>query len=220
MFRLLTTVLPILGALAAAGCSDDSAASRTIENDPILKAARDAIESDLKLRAVLTTEDHILPGQPIGLSLRLENTSTSKVHRVIKPGDGSTVGWREPHVYFSVQYQYFSFQYGEMKEEWVNLSQKPVMRCGLFDPNWAKDFTDIPAGGGLDLNAWLSSVHDRFEFRLPRTYRIYVHYDFGGIHQPGERRTRPDPIPPEVRDIPPFHLVSKPVQVTVERPIE
>ena len=173
------------------------------------------IKSDLVLTAKLESAKTIQPGQLIGIELALENRSGSATHRVIKPGDGSSVGWREPHVFFTVKHQGADGKWGEAP-------RKKYGRCGLFDTNWAKDFVDLAPGEKLELKSWVPSINYFWEFQRAGNYQIRAHYAFGGHRKGGKvgAVAKTQKLPQEVRDIPNFELVSKPIKIKVERPLD
>ena len=66
---------------------------------------KERIERDLALEVQLQSAKTIGPGEYIGLDISLVNKSKETTYPIVKPGDGSEVGWREPNVYFSAETQ-------------------------------------------------------------------------------------------------------------------
>lgn len=168
------------------------------------------IEKDLVLSAKLKSADTIQPGEEIEISLLLTNSSKSATHRVIKPGDGSEAGWREPHIRFSVEYL-------EANGQLTDAPQTRYGRCGIFDPYWTKDFTDLAPSETLDLNHWLTPVNNFYEFQKPGKYQIRAHYDYRARSLLAKDKAQ---LPEPVRDIPVFQVTSAPVMLNVERPLD
>lgn len=171
------------------------------------------IERDLELDVKLKSAKTIQPGQHIALEMALVNKSKTKTYPIVKPGDGSSVGWREPHVYYTAQRQLENGQ-------WENAPNAPFGRCGLFDFDWQKDVTNLASGAKLELKSWLPGPADRFEFQEPGRHRVYVHYKYqaGLAGKGGERDDAADLG--KMAGIPAFEIVSEPIDLEVVRPLD
>ena len=175
-------------------------------------AAQRAIEKDLVLRGTLKTPALIHAGEDVSVSLVLCNTSRDESHAVVAPGDGSEVGWREPHVYFTATI-----------DQWDGTS-KPVPngefgRCGLCDSNWQKDARILKPGDELPLDNWLPS--EMLEFQSPGHVRLFAHYRYGaGATTKGGKTERPAAVSGPMADIPAFELTSEPMEFDVIRPLD
>src|SRR6185436_6249645 len=117
--------------LLASGCGE-TAAPRPEPGQSALKEIR----NDLVLEARLQGPGTFEPGQPIPLDLSVRNRSAGRKHRVVKPGDGSEAGWREPHVFFTAEKE-------RRPGEWKPLERFGLPRCGVFDRDWEKDVMDL-----------------------------------------------------------------------------
>lgn len=124
---------------------------------------------------------------------------------MVKPGDGSEVGWREPWVWFEAERR-------EGDGTWKTVAPPMLGRCGLYDPNWEKDALELAPGAALAIKDWVPDVGVAFQMK-PGTYRVVVHYAFRGGATKGHL---PAPGPRRVMvDVAPFEVVSKPVEVTI-----
>lgn len=126
---------------------------------------------------------------------------------VVRPGDGSEKGWREPHVWFTAD---------RLSPEgvWEALPRQETGRCGFYDPDWEKDALALAPGERLEMKDWLLDPHYVYRF-APGRYRVRAHYAYQGGAVKGHL-----PSPPArrvMRDVPPFEVVSAPFEVTVTR---
>lgn len=95
-----------------------------------------------------------LGAAPAGLQLKLELADSKQpafrlalvntgavARKVVKPGDGSDVAWREPAIRWT----------GEVWQNgrWVALPMRSVGRCGNYESNWQKDVVDLGPGQKL-----------------------------------------------------------------------
>jgi hypothetical protein len=130
-----------------------------------------------------------LGAAPAGLSLKLEladakqpafrlalvNTGAAP-RKVVKPGDGSDVAWREPAIRWT----------GEVWQDgrWVALPMRAVGRCGNYSSNWQQDVVDLGPGQRLDFEwgTWPVTLVLPEHGRI----RLTAHYDYGaGAHSKG-----------------------------------
>lgn len=168
----------------------------------------DPIERGLILLTDWHTTGTITPGVRVSCGLSLVNTSRHTTYRVVKPGDGSEVGWREPHVFVTA---------ARVRADGTEEPVPPGRygRCGLFDADWPKDVVGVPPGGKLRLGPY----HPFAELQQPGRVRLRAHYAYSAGH-----RTRAGLPPPErlgrMRGVPPFDLVSAPFEVEVVRPFD
>jgi hypothetical protein len=125
----------------------------------------------------------------------------------VKSGDGSDSGWREPHLYATVERL-------DEAGEWTPLPPPGSARCAIYHPNWHPDVVDLAPGAALDLE-WLDLAPSAY--RDDRPHRVTVHYEYR--RQP-VRECEGAPPPPEglgrMRDRPAFHLVSDPSELRFE----
>jgi hypothetical protein len=164
-----------------------------------------SVERDLVLVATVTSGAVIQPGQTVETTLTLSNRSRGAVHRVVRPGDGSDDGRREPHVWFTAEME-------GADGSWSELPKARRYGCKVFDPDWRDDVVDLQPGESLDVRDWAAGPN-MYELQLPGRVRLIAHYAY-----------RAQPVPAgdvgEMADLAPFEIASEPVYVTVERPLD
>ncbi|MFT7622289.1 MAG: hypothetical protein ACI9WU_001457 [Myxococcota bacterium] len=101
--------------------------------------------TDLQIAAALKTPDTVEPGAQIKLEAHLVNHSRTITHRVVRPGDGSEVAWREPYVFYSAEAD-------SGDGVWRPVAKRPGGRCGLYDHDWPKDVLDLKPGERMQIN--------------------------------------------------------------------
>jgi hypothetical protein len=170
------------------------------------------IERDLVLEAVVKSPASIQPGQAVEVSLVLRNQSREITYPVVKPGDGSEVGWREPYVYFTATVE-------TAKGITVPVPQLGRGRCGLFAHDWPKDVILLKPGAEMPLNEWLIPASGALNFQEPGRIKLIAHYQYrAGL---GKRPADPAAIAASaIAGVPAFAIVSKPVEFDVVRRLE
>ncbi|MBM3983880.1 MAG: hypothetical protein FJ304_27150 [Planctomycetes bacterium] len=205
-----------LPALAVAGLF--AVLAPAVQPDPKLdpKPANDAaltkqvIETDLKLVAVAPKERVIEAGTQAYIGLKLVNTSKTRAHKVVKPGDGSECGWRDPWVHVTAE------QRG-VDGAWTALKPRAYGRCGLFDFNWPKDTIELKPGAELELKDWYHPAG--FDFQYPGTVRLVGHYEHRAVGGKNGQ-PRPDAERGAMAGVPLFALRTEPVEFEVVRPLD
>ncbi|MCY2929443.1 MAG: HEAT repeat domain-containing protein [Planctomycetota bacterium] len=168
----------------------------------------------LRLQAVLAAGAPVefLPGQAIPFEVQLVNASRTREHTVVKPGDGSESGWREPYVYYTAER--FAAE-----GRWTPLAPAPTGRCGLFDSQWQKDVVTLKPGESLAIKEWLQRPSSVFEFQQAGRYRIRVHYAYRGGQAHKGAASRPAEDLGGMKGVEPFEVVSDPTEIVVQRPL-
>ena len=136
---------------------------------------------DLKLTATAgarTVKADELPR----VTLTLENTSKTESYFVVKAGDGSEAGWREPYVYFTAEQQW--------RGKWEAIPSHGVGRCGLYSNEWWKDVVELKPGAKLVV---AEMAYPTFRMPIDGKLRLTGHYAYRGgmnksFQQPPERR--------------------------------
>jgi hypothetical protein len=164
------------------------------------------IQNDLVLEATLTSPAQARPDSRIELSVALRNTSATRTHHVVKPGDGSEVGWREPHVYFTAT---LTGKDGVARD----VPEANVGRCGLYDADWVKDVVALAPGETLEIKDWLMSPDVALVLDQPGQIALRVHYAF----RPSAAKRSDGAVTPTgpIADVPDFELVSEPIAITL-----
>jgi hypothetical protein len=165
---------------------------------------------DLKLIATFDGKP-VKAGTVQSVGLTLVNASKTTTYRVVRPGDGSETGGREPYVHFT----------GEqltVQGQWVPLRGYTIRECGLFDHDWQKDIVELKPGETLPVtNQWIPMTD--FRLQHPGTIRVTGHYEYRA-----GRRDANGAIINEDRskmgDTPAFAIHSEPVEFSVIRPLD
>lgn len=162
------------------------------------------IEQDLVLQVELETPRTITPGGRIDLDVFLVNESAQHEYPVVKMGDGSEVGWREPHVYFTASRK-------GNDGAWKDVPPAKYGRCGVYDPDWQKDIVQLGPGDNINLE-WLPPPSLMLDLREPGLVRLYVHYQYGaGTSTRGQTPVNLGGM----AGIPAFEVVSAPVEIEI-----
>lgn len=168
----------------------------------------------LRLVARAETET-VQPGAPVLVKLSLVNGSKDEELRVVRPGDGSDAGWREPWMWWEAAYV------NDLGEE-TPAEKLAMLRCGNFDPTWTDDIETLKPGASIDVTEGPTPISSKFEFQRAGKVRIRAWYSWGaGAHLSGPGTT--DEMRKDLgamKDTPAFELASNPVIVTVVRPID
>lgn len=168
---------------------------------------KERIESDLRLQVELAGPKILPAGTPRSVSVTtLINTSKTATHHVVKPGDGSEVGWREPYVYWTA-----TIDRGDGKP--VPVPKEKYGRCGLFAWDWPKDAILLKPGEKLELNSW-----PMLEFQQAGRVSLRAHYAYRR-GKPGRSAVEKDQLG-LMAGVPNFEIVSDPVVFDVVRPLD
>lgn len=168
------------------------------------------VTRDLKLVATRAAGTKVDAGTELWVGLVLANTSKTFTYPVVKPGDGTEAGWREPYVYFTAERL-------AADGRWLPVEQDRYSRCGLCDSDWPKDVVDLHPGGRLLLGGPYAGVPVNVQH--PGRVRVFGHSPYrasGGKYGP----PRPDAERGRMRGVPPFVVTSEPVEFEVSRPLD
>ncbi len=146
----------------------------------------------------------IEPGEKPWVEMSLENGSRRYAYPVVKPGDGSEVGWRQPHIFFTAT----------LTAPDGTTTAVPVGRygrCGLFDFQWHRTCLMLKPGERLSM-AEYASPH--LEFQQPGRVQLRAHYKYSA--PPGRSRD----FLGMMAGVAPFEVVSDPVEFEVRRSLD
>jgi hypothetical protein len=150
------------------------------------------------------------PGQYFEPTWTLLNVAEGPRNYVM-PGDGSGVGWREPHVYYTAQRL-------DPEGNWHEVEKGELGRCGLYDHDWHDEIHTLDSGETVVLE-WLPSPAWQLQLQQAGRVRLFAHYEFSaGVGFGGERGKSEDLD--DMADVPAFHLVSAPLELEVVRPLD
>lgn len=171
---------------------------------------------------LLALDESSLPTPPLVLELRtverLDATAdpvvelalvnrSGKPVKVVKPGDGSECGWREPYVFWSAEEK-------APDGEWASMTPKPYGRCGLFAAHWEKDVVELAPGERLVLRDWLRPVNRTFLLKVGHRYRLTAHYQYRArASSKGVDAAPVDGGP--MKGVKPFEIKSRPAEFNV-----
>jgi hypothetical protein len=175
-----------------------------------LARERADIERDLEIKLSVERTRKIQEVDLIDLRATLVNRGLS-ARWLVKPDDGSSVGWREPYVFYKVE---FEAQPGV----WVDAPKEQFGRCGNYDVRWDEDLVALEPGGVMPLEREIIPLNHKYNLQTPGRYRITAHYQYkGGTEGRGLHAFSGETvqIPPELFGVPSFEVVSNPVEITV-----
>jgi hypothetical protein len=160
---------------------------------------------DLRLELVATAV-RFEPGEPVPLRASIHNDGDAGQY-VVLPGDGSEVGWREPHVWVSTLSE-------SSPGCWQPLPAPRIVRCGLYNRDWTRDVVAIAPGESRDVE-----LRHRLALEQAGRVRVRAHY----LWNEG-RTTKGDApavrSPSVMAGVPAFELTSNAVELVIERPLE
>ena len=172
---------------------------------------RAQIERDLRLDVTLSTTNTIGPGEHIGLAVALVNDSKTTAYTVIKQGDGSDVGLREPHVFITA----------ERKNEdntWETVPPlPPFLICGLLDTDWEKDVVHLGPSESIKI---MVSPDKELELQQEGRLRLRVHYRYNAGAMADENDEERTAALGKMEGIPAFEIVSLPIELELQRPLD
>ncbi len=174
---------------------------------------REAIERDLKVEASLSSPASVQPGEPVRVTSRIVNRSKTASYKLVKPGDGSESGWREPHVFFTATTV-------DPRGVRTPVPALDILRCGLHDPNWHDEVVTLAPGAVLELTDWMPAANLALDFQQQGSVELRLHYKYArGNVSKGAIVDAPAGTGP-MGDTPAFELVSKPVRFNVVRYVD
>jgi hypothetical protein len=201
--RLLTFLAA--GALACSGM-DPGAVSEDAPPVPVTPAAgvvsRVQVEKDLALEIHRPTTAPYEEDRNPHLGVTLVNRSRV-AYPIVLSNDGSEVGWREPHVWFSLERRTAS-------GPWTVVPPPQLLRCGLYARDWTQDVVSLPPGDRTEL-PWFwfdpsAALGDT------TSIRVTAHYAYGAHARDKSK------VPPVLHSMPEYELVSPPLEMAVGHP--
>src|SRR3954468_2051189 len=131
----------ILGAvLVATGCSgsEGTPSSASSAPQPVVGTTleRTEVERDLVLTLRRNTTDAFEIDHPPGFEIVLANRSRDRSYPIVLSSDGSESGWREPHVFYTVEKRTGT-------GPWQAAAALQMLRCGNYDADWTKDVVSL-----------------------------------------------------------------------------
>lgn len=200
----------IVGAvLATAACSgtDGIVSSASSAPPPVVPMAigRAEVERDLSLTLRRTSTEPFELDHPPGFEIVLTNRSPGRSYPIVLSSDGSEVGWREPHVFYTVDRRSGS-------GPWQPAPALPSSgRCGMYDEDWAKDVVSLQPGKGVVL-PW-TDFHSLWDLEGASHVRVVAHYVYG------DHAGDLNKVPPVLHAMPAYALTSNAMELAIDPPI-
>lgn len=171
--------------------------------------ARADIERELVLEVTLRSPQVIRPGGAIAVQVALRNRSSERTHHVVKPGEGSALGWREPHMFYTAKMD-------EGDGLWTDVPEASVGQCATFDFDWRDDVVALAPGDVLELDSWVDSPDMALALDVPGKARIVLHY----AYRPSvDKRSRVQLSGP-IAAVPDYELRSAPIEIDIKSDVD
>lgn len=157
----------------------------------------------------------IRPGQTPAVTVHVVNRSKEATIPVVRPGDGSESGWREP----SMAWRAFLVAPDGTERP---VERLPLMRCGNFAADWTLDVTDLAPGAEFDATGGPAPLSAVYDFQEAGRYRLRAVYEYeaGASARGGKVRADGKPETGRMGATAPFEMTSDAVEFTVERPFD
>jgi hypothetical protein len=194
-----------LGCLVCLACSSTGAPSGAVSaTETYASWSADTVERDLALVMTRATIGPFDAGRDPKLTVALINRSHDHSYSVVLPADGSEVGWREPHVWFTVEAL-------SGAGTWKTVESPMLGRCGNHDERWQDDVLEMAPKEERELDWFPFSPPE--ELADAATVRIVAHYRY---RRPIEGKG----VPPALQAMPSFELHSAPLELPVRRLVD
>jgi len=164
------------------------------------------LHPELELDLQPAIDGRIEPGQTVPLTARIRNRSKDQHHAAVLPGDGSAVGWREPHVWWS----------GFVDSGdgcWRPIEWPRVSRCGIYDEEWRDEIVELAPGDDQVL-PWLHNPSVDPEIKQGRV-RFYLHYAYSARAPKASGAMSKSSDLRAMEGVAPFELVSEPIEFEI-----
>jgi hypothetical protein len=165
--------------------------------------------ADLQITIQLVGAPTSARGEHRGLKAEMVNTSKTDSHWVVRTGDGSDMGWREPWVWLSAE--------ADTGAGFRPVERGEMGRCRMFDHDWPKDVVELKPGGRMEL-AWLPSVSWALDLPNNGKVKVRLHYAW---QRPGSRPSgiTPESVDSPITDVAPFEIISEPLELAMKSPV-
>jgi DNA polymerase III delta prime subunit len=193
-------IAPTPSTAPASGCAD------------LVPKATYAIETDLAIDVERKDRGAIEPGQWLEMRARIRNAGSSD-RKVVLSSDGSEVGWREPHVWWTAYVQ------APGSECAIEVPPQVVSRCGMFDHDWHDEVIELDAGDARDLE-WLGNPSYSLDLAsMPEgTVTLFLHYAYTAGKVGKSSASEAVDLGPMAGEAA-FEVVSNPIVMELERPL-
>lgn len=168
--------------------------------------ARAAIERDLVLTLRRASSDPFEVGRDPAFEVVLSNKSTTKSYPIVLSSDGSEAGWREPHVFFTVEKR------ASASEPFRLAPEQKLARCGMYDQDWTKDVQELAPGKEVVL-PWFHFHDFQFDLEDAAQVRVTANYAYGDHARDLSK------VPPILHSTPAYALRSNAMELAVDAPL-
>lgn len=203
------TLSVLVASLALAACSGADATPSTPLGAPATEVrsptwSRTDVERDLVLTLRRTTAEPFELSRNPRFEVVLANRSRDRAYPIVLSNDGSESGWREPHVWYTVERKLAG-------ATWETAPALPGGRCGLYARDWEKDVRTLAPETEVVL-PWFH-FYEQWALEEATHLRVVAHYAYGD-HAKDLRK-----VPPALHMIPAYEIASKPMELAVEAPV-
>lgn len=198
----------VISAVFALSCSGTEGAPGTALEapEPAVAAAtpRAQVEKDLVLTLRRTQAEPFERERDPRFEVVLANRSADRTYPIVMSSDGSESGWREPHVWYTLDKRVAG-------GPWTAAPPEPLARCGNYDSDWTKDVTALAPGKEVTL-PWFD-FFEQWDLEGATAVRVVAHYAYGD-HAKDLRK-----VPPALHAMPAYALASNAIELPVEQPL-
>lgn len=173
-------------------------------------AQRVDFERDLELVARIAGATPVHAWWPLSITVDIVNRSASTSYPIVRPGDGSSDGRREPLAYFTAEVL-------ARDGTWSAVPSRGGLSCGNYDPYWLDEIDRLAPGSARRLLNW-TRAPDLPDQGLVRLRAHYAYRAQPSGPQWGDRDSARQLGFGDMECVEPFELVSEPIEFVVEPP--
>lgn len=181
-----------------------------VRSPEVIATQRVDFERDLELVARIAGATPVHAWWPLSITVDIVNRSGSKSYPIVRPGDGSRDGRREPYAYFTAEVR-------AQDGTWSAVPRRGGISCGNYDPYWLDEIELLAPGTVRRLLTW-TRAPDLPDHGLVRLRAHYVYR----ARPSGPKWGELDPSRQlgfgGMDCVEPFELVSEPIEFVVEPP--
>jgi len=202
--RSLSFLLASLGACSGADTTPSTPFSAPATEVTTPALPHNALERDLVLTLRRKSTEPFEVSRDPKFEVVLANRSHETAYPIVLSNDGSESGWREPHVWYTVERKLPS-------GTWEAAPTLPAARCGLYARDWEKDVQTLGPGASIVL-PWFT-FYQHWDMEEATHVRVVAHYAYGD-HAKDLRK-----VPPALHAIPAYELASQPMELPIHAPV-
>ena len=169
---------------------------------PATMLAKADVERDLALELRRVATEPVDHERDPRVEVWLVNRSATQSYPAVLANDGSEVGWREPHAFFTEEYL-------RPSGVWEAPPWHELLRCGNYAADWTKDLVTLAPGERVKM-PWMPFYGP--ELGDATKVRIVAHYEYG------EHARDKTKVPPALHATPSFSLASSAIEIPIAHP--